>query len=920
MKPKIAITLMLCAIFTFNSRAQKEASVWSVGAGKQINFQDGAFEYSDFSDDNSIYSTICDTAGNLVLYTDGLTVWNSSKEILENGTGMYEDGRILVPGTRPFFIPLPDNPDRYILLYETIPIGGYSLSEKKMVYATIDISGNYSNGRILEKNVLFHDNYHYTPTICGYCDNSYYWILVDRNDNIEQNILRDRMYFYKIDKNGLNRTPVVIDKYDMGHSAMYRFSPNGDKFFFYYYENSSGNIYHYYIADFNFRSCEIYNIQSIPYEPYYIEYSSNSCFLYFFHENLLIQQQIGSVNGMNYSRKPDTLLVLPSSEDNNYPGTDLQLAPDGKIYFYYSDVIEKKHKLGRINSPNFKGIACNVEIGLLEMERNSYPYLPEYITSFFREKHPEMADRIFADAGKDRSLCANSSLTVGTPGSDNAFYQWFPESGLANPFSSETVYAPNLPLHQSPQTKPLTLRATDGNCWVNFDVAEITLLPYPRKLPLDGSWSVCPFVEGVDYETVDDHNTLQWLVDGGEIVTSPRNDSIKVNWFDTNPNASVSVFSTNSYDCISDTTVFPVRINVELLTETPKGPEKICYADATSVAYKIRNTNGSVYEWEATGGKIIHGQGTNRVVVYWKEDGLNELTVKETSVTIDTICFGESEPLVVNVFNDSLQINLLQMHYDQNNKLVFHYFSERLHPKFHTLFLVQEGESGTILDETEITGLLNGEYIHMPTAQELEPEIFSLKVVNSCNEIFKSSPQQTVVLRGYEIRPESKIRLFWNNNRFWENQQIENEIWHSADGKENWELVAKVGADTEFWWPVDGTSLLHYFRIRQINKDLNTESWSTTVKFELIDDLTIPDVFTPNGDGYNDEWQIGNIAFHQFKSLSIFDKHGVKVYECKNEFIPWDGRVRNEIFQGTYLYEIVFENEKTRYGQITVLQ
>ena len=66
-------------------------------------------------------------------------------------------------------------------------------------------------------------------------------------------------------------------------------------------------------------------------------------------------------------------------------------------------------------------------------------------------------------------------------------------------------------------------------------------------------------------------------------------------------------------------TDFPVRINVELITETPNGPNDLCVAEAKNVTYKIKNTNGSVYEWIAEGGDVVSGQGTNNVTVNWKK-------------------------------------------------------------------------------------------------------------------------------------------------------------------------------------------------------------------------------------------------------------------------------------------------------------
>jgi hypothetical protein len=52
----------------------------------------------------------------------------------------------------------------------------------------------------------------------------------------------------------------------------------------------------------------------------------------------------------------------------------------------------------------------------------------------------------------------------------------------------------------------------------------------------------------------------------------------------------------------------------------------------------------------------------------------------------------------------------------------------------------------------------------------------------------------------------------------------------------------------------------------------------------------------------------------------VYNKTGKPVYQCKNEFIPWDGKIDGKIYQGTYFYQLAFEGGQIRYGQITVLQ
>jgi gliding motility-associated-like protein len=909
---KFIVFILLCLITSF-LYAQKEAAVWSVGSGMQFNFQTGNIDFSTFSGNNDVNSTICDKEGNLVLYTNGRTIWNRNNEIVINGEELIPKDYYFT--NRPIFIPYPQKDGWYILIYED---EAYKTSyDNTLYYAEINSKANNGRGEVVRKKIKIHDNYHSGPTIAGFCNNNYYWLVIDRNENVT-NINRDRIYFYKIDENGVNLTPKINEALDIGNSGGYKFSPNGDKFYFHYQDNNNGAVYEE-VADFNFTSGKMYNIRKIG-DYFYSqkEFSPNSRLLYFFSKANLIQLDVGYSSSLLIQNSAHTILTLDSNADNAYPGLDLQLAPNGKIYFSYYDVNDKKTKIGAINEPNKNGFACDPETDIFTSTGNNFR-MPKFVTSFCRDKLPEMLKEIFADAGPDVEVCSNSSKTIGVKENTEALYNWIPDAGLNDPFSAKTVFNASSTFNDSPQTSNFILRATDGNCWVNFDTINVTTLPSPGKLPIDGSWSVCPFVKEVDYSSVVNKNMLHWLVKGGMIVSDPTNDSIKINWGDTNKNASVSLFSTNKYGCNSDTTVFPVRINVKLITETPKGASKLCIAENKNIPYQVRYTNGSVYNWIVEKGEVIKGQGTNKVSVNWQGDGQHKLIVEESSTTVDTICFGASEPLIVDILNDSLKIKLDQVSYDLENRLAIQYSSDKL-GKNHSLFLIVKNELGETVKELFLPITFDGKYIYIPDKSELNTELISLKVINSCNETFYTNQNQTIILQGITSELENSIHLNWNINQFWKNNKLEHEIWYSENGQDGWTLIKKGESGTEFDFQLKGLALTHYFRIKEINLDRNLESWSNKIEIQIVGDLTIPDVITPNGDGINDEWQINNIRFHPFQKIIIYNRFGQVIYECTNEFIPWDGRINGNIIQGTYFYQIIFDPKNKKYGKLTVLK
>ncbi len=902
------------SVSPFSVLAQQEAAVWLSGTGYQLKFQSDSVFLQNFDGKWDATASICDADGDIILYSDGKTIWNGMHEMLVNGEKLHAEN--FHPLGRPEFIPWPEKEGRYLLIYESVfhlPGDGYRIEDRVIQYAEINVDAYNGKGEVVSKGNTFHKNYHASPTIAGYCNNSYYWLVIDRNDNVT-GLKRDRIFAYKIDKNGINSTPVINDKYPFGNSYGYKFSPNGDKF--YCSLNNSEYEDLKFIADFNFITGEIYNFRSLRLYPNRIpEFSSNSNLLYFFSGSKLIQAVLRSRNSLSSLSSYTIIHIFESNQNNLYPGQDLQLGPDGRIYFTYYDVSDEKMKLGRINKPNQQGLDCEMELDFITA--NVY-WFPDFVTSFFRDKPLEVIDKIPALAGKDIKLCPKTSAKIGENTNPDAFYYWYPESNIDNPFIAQPNYS-----HTSDSDKPVTLShvlmVTDGNCWMNFDTVNITQNPAPKVNFIEGSWSVCPYVEEVDYWSNDNKNEKYWMVDGGEIVSEEIPHRIKVNWWDTNADASVNVYSVNRYGCNSDTTNFPVRINVELITETPKGQDKLCLADGNNKVYRINYTNGSVYEWITEGGEILNGQGSNEIAVNWLTEGLHSLTVEETSTTIDTVCYGVSEPLWVEVINDSLDITLENLSFNLENKLEIFFYSEKLKPHKHTITVLAENEYKTEIRETDATVNNNGSPIHFTGVNVSSTETIWLKVINACDEIFYSNQLQTINLSAHDLK-DQKVRLEWNHNQYWENNKVKYEVWKAAGNMNNFELIADDLEENSYDFINTGMEKMHYFRVKAINSDKNIVSWSNWIRIELDDALVIPDVFTPNGDGYNDVWEIQNIRFYDILRLTVYDRNGQKVYECRNHYIPWDGRSKGEIYQGTYLYELVFIDGKKKHGQLTILK
>jgi gliding motility-associated-like protein len=86
--------------------------------------------------------------------------------------------------------------------------------------------------------------------------------------------------------------------------------------------------------------------------------------------------------------------------------------------------------------------------------------------------------------------------------------------------------------------------------------------------------------------------------------------------------------------------------------------------------------------------------------------------------------------------------------------------------------------------------------------------------------------------------------------------------------------------------------------------------------------LSIPNTFTPNGDGINDTWVIGALDYYPGCTVNIFNRWGRKLFSSIGYAIPWDGKYNGaNLTSGTYYYVIDPRNGKTVIsGWVTIIR
>jgi gliding motility-associated-like protein len=142
-------------------------------------------------------------------------------------------------------------------------------------------------------------------------------------------------------------------------------------------------------------------------------------------------------------------------------------------------------------------------------------------------------------------------------------------------------------------------------------------------------------------------------------------------------------------------------------------------------------------------------------------------------------------------------------------------------------------------------------------------------------------------------------------------------------------VLAASGADTYVWSPADALSdpsiaaptaapqtTTSYTVTGTVNGGC---SGTATITIEVDGSMKITNVFTPNGDGFNDLWVIQGVETFGNCTITLFDSFGSQIFEQKGYQNNWDGTYNGKkVPRGTYYYIVNCPDNKPVTGHLLV--
>lgn len=129
-----------------------------------------------------------------------------------------------------------------------------------------------------------------------------------------------------------------------------------------------------------------------------------------------------------------------------------------------------------------------------------------------------------------------------------------------------------------------------------------------------------------------------------------------------------------------------------------------------------------------------------------------------------------------------------------------------------------------------------------------------------------------------------------------ENRSGNFELYDRATG-------ALLASNTNGNFILNGVAADRELFIKYINGPCSSAEFSIRIKVFDETVLQVPNAFSPNNDGVNDQFRIQVTGYFRLNYLKIFNRYGQQVHEVRDLSLPWDGRRNgNELPVGTYYW------------------
>jgi gliding motility-associated-like protein len=876
--------------------AQYEASNWFFGDHAGLTFNSGSpvrLPGSQITTEEGC-SSISNPCGGLVLYTDGSTVWNANHAVMTNGTGLMGDMSSTQSG---IIVPQPDSFCDYYIF--TVDDGFIGPSTNGMRYSKVDLTLSGGLGAVVstEKNVqlVSHASEKVTAVISS--DGSSIWVITfaprTTSATAPYNTFGSNyntFYAFRITSAGVQTTAVVSQvSINVGSGAGYmKVSPDGTKIAIANMNSDSA-----YLLDFDDATGVISNPLNLPLpsagnSPYGVEFSLDSSKLYLSDRGsassgALLQYDLANANAMT------VINTRPNFR------SALQLGIDGKIYqTHTTGYMSGTNMMSVIENPNEVGTACNYRYRMINLGSGMecHQGLPPFIQSYFLQI---AGVNVAVNINANFEITSNEQISsVDWDFGDGSTTNTLPDNPPDNTHSQATHSYLNPGIYTVTATIHLLVGSCGGGSGSTCDVVvstTIEIYPYPIATPVDDE-TFCDINEN-GFATLTLHDKDAEI----QALQTYANGTYEVHYYPTHTDAENGTNElTDPYTTTTayDEEIFFTVYNT-LTTLTSIGSFHVIVnrlPDVAAVApYEIcdNDTDGFASFDLSTKEAEILGTQTNPpyVVNFYPTQAdaealTNEITPPYTNTTAN------NETVWYTITNS----NTGCVNYGSLDLVVYPLIDVPMTDTFH----ICTGSTALIDAPVGFVAYLwsTGETTQSITVSTGGSYTVTVTNSNGCS----NSKTVTVHESAPAVIENVKVVDFTDNNSITVFVTGLGDYEYSLDGTNYQESNVFEGL-------LPGTYMVYV-------NDING-CGEVTEEVEL---LGAPKFFTPNGDGYNDYWQVINVHKRPGTYVNIYNRYGKLVKVLLATEKGWDGTFNGNASPSTdYWYE-VFVKEDDKYRRI----
>jgi gliding motility-associated-like protein len=354
-------------LLTFSASAQKEANIWYFGdsAGLDFNTDPPTALLGSQMLILEGCASIADSNGQLLFYTNGMTVWNKQHQVMSNGTGLH-GGNSPVQGN--IIVQKPGSNHEYYIFTSNDGTTINNAVVYGLTYSIVDMNLSSGLGAVTTKNVLIADTVRQGMCAVKHGNTNSVWIVVSDRNNYT-----DTLRAFELSVNGVNSTPISSGvNFSTAVYEVLKFSRNGKRAI----QRISSS--QFLVFDFNdtLGTMDLKYALNVQNYLFGLEFSPSGRYVY------------ASMGGTPYNivqfdldAGGQSAVANSAVTMGNVPTLGMQLAPNGKIYCARNNF----DSIAVIHHPDSGGLACNYQRdGQYLGGRVGFQRFPQFVQSIFR--------------------------------------------------------------------------------------------------------------------------------------------------------------------------------------------------------------------------------------------------------------------------------------------------------------------------------------------------------------------------------------------------------------------------------------------------------------------------------------------------------------------------------------------------------